>query len=99
MPGMKNAADLSHRQEFLDELEVTDRRIEELREHREAMLERIRLSRGVSRLGHNFNYLLSEKQIVRHIRFFKIHRERLSTHYRRMFGEGLLEDPWEDRRG
>lgn len=96
---MRNAADLSEHQEFLDELEVTDRRIRELREHREAMLERIQYSRGLSHMAHSFNYLLSDKQIVRHIRFYKIHRERLSTHHRRMFGEELLEDPWEDRRG
>lgn len=91
---MRNAADLSEHQEFLAELEITDRRIEELREHRKAMLERIRCSQGVSRVAHNLNFLLSDKQIVRHIRFFKIHRERLSTHHKRIFGEELLEDPW-----
>lgn len=96
---MKNAADMSERREFLDELAVTDRRMRELREHREQMLESIRDSQGLSRLARSFDYLLSEKQIVRHIRFYKIHRERLCTHYKRMFGETLLEDPWEDRRG
>lgn len=76
-------------EEFLAEAEITDRRIEELREHRAVMLERINYSRGLARMAHNLNFLLSEKQIVRHIRFFKIYRERIETHYERMFGEEM----------
>jgi uncharacterized membrane protein len=33
--------------------------------------------------------MLSEKQIVRHIRFFKIYRERIEIHYERLFGEEM----------
>lgn len=83
-------------EEFLAEAELTDRRIEELREHREAMRNRIESSRGFVRLGHNLNFLLSEKQIVRHIRSFKIYRERLEVHYERMFGE-TMPAPDEER--
>lgn len=89
MSGMRDFIDMSLPQEFLAEAEVTDRRIEELREHREAMRHRIESSKGLVRLGHNLNFLLSEKQIVRHIRFFKIYRERLEVHYERMFGEAM----------
>lgn len=76
-------------EEFLAEAEVTDRRLEELRELRKGMLERLNSSRGLTRMVHNLNFMLSEKQIVRHRRFFKIHRERLEIHYERMFGEDM----------
>ena len=78
---------MSASEEFLAEAKVTERRIEELKEHREAMLERINRSKGLPRLLHNLNFILSEKQIVRHIRFFKIYRERLEVHYERLCGE------------
>ncbi|CAN5115204.1 hypothetical protein BH20ACT11_BH20ACT11_13070 [soil metagenome] len=96
MSGMKDLTDMNFPEELLAEVEVTDRRIEELREHREAMRQRIESSTGLARLGHNLNFLLSEKQIVRHIRFFKIYRERIATHYERMFGEEMPA-PAEDR--
>lgn len=86
---MKDLTDMNLPEEFLAEAEITDRRIEELREHREKMRRRIERSKGLSRLVHNLNFLLSEKQIVRHIRFFKIYRERVETHYERIFGEEM----------
>jgi hypothetical protein len=96
IPGMKDLTDMNTPEEFLAEAEITDLRIEELREHREVMLERINYSGGLTRMLHNFNFMLSEKQIVRHIRFFKIYRERIATHYERMFGEEMPA-PAEDR--
>jgi hypothetical protein len=86
---MKDLTDMNSPEEYLAEAVLTDRRIEELREHREKMRQRIDRSTGLARLCHNLNFLLSEKQIVRHIRFFKIHRDRIATHYERMFGEEM----------
>jgi hypothetical protein len=86
---MKDPTDMDAPEEFLAEAEITDRRIEELRGLRKGMLERVNSSRGLARVVHNLNFMLSDKQIVRHRRFFKIHRERLEIHYERLFGEGM----------
>lgn len=94
---MKDLTDLNTREEFLAETEITDRRIEGLREYRVLMLERIEYSAGLRRLMHNLNFLLSEKQIMRQIGFFKIHRERIEVHYERLFGEEMPAPVVEER--
>lgn len=93
---MKDLTDMGHPEEFLAETELTNRRIEELQDHRRAMVERVNSSKGLARLLHNFNFILSEKQIVRHIRFLRIQRDRIEVHYKRMFGEEM-PDPAEDQ--
>ncbi len=85
---------MNHPEELLAETELTDKRIEELKDYRRVMLERVNSSKGLTRLLHNFNFILSEKQIVRHIRFLQIQRGRIEVHYERMFGE-KMPDPAE----
>ena len=91
---MKDLTDMNHPEELLAETELTNKRIEELKDYRRAMLERVNSSKGLTRLLHNFNFILSEKQIVRHIRFLHIQRDRIEVHYERMFGEEM-PDPAE----
>lgn len=86
---MISSVDLDEPQEILREIARLDRCIEELREHRELMLERVDASRGLSRLLRNLNFLLSQKQIIRHLRLYKIQRERLEMHYERLHGEQI----------
>jgi hypothetical protein len=95
---MKDLTDMNHPEELLAETELTNRRIEELKDYRKTMIERVNSSRGLTRLLHNFNFILSEKQIVRHIRFLQIQRDRIEVHYERMFG-GEMPGPAEARPG
>lgn len=86
---MFSSVDLDEPREILREIARLDRCIEELREHRELTLERVDASRGIARLLRNLNFLLSQKQIIRHLRLYKIQRERLEMHYERLHGEEI----------
>lgn len=79
--------DLDEPRQILREIARLDRCIEELQEHREYRLERVNDSRGLTRLLRNMDFLLSQKQIFRHLRLYKIQRERLEMHYERLHGE------------
>lgn len=81
--------DLDEPQQILREIARLDRCIEELQEHREHRLERVNASRGLTRLLRNMDFLLSQKQIIRHLRLYKIQRERLEMHYERLHGEQI----------
>lgn len=81
--------DLDDPEKILREIARLDRCIEELREHRKLMLERVDASTRLTRLLRNLNFLLSQKQITRHLRLYKIQRERLEMHYERLHGEQI----------
>lgn len=85
--GMISNVDLDEPREILREIERLDRCIEELQQHREDMKERMEASRGFVRMVRNLNFLNSQKQITRHLRLYKIHRERMEMHYERLHGE------------
>lgn len=92
---MKDAAGMTEPKQFMDEMKATDGRIEELRGYRRQMLGQIDDSQGFRRLLHNLNFLLSEKQIARHLRILKIHRDRVGQHYKLAVGEEPPTPAWE----
>lgn len=94
---MRNPGELREPEQLLDEMKVTDHRVEELRGYRRQMLDQIDSSRGFKRLLHNLNFLLSEKQIARHLRIQKIHRERVGQHYKLATGEEAPAAEWNKR--
>ena len=83
--------DLEDPVKILQEIGLLDRRIEELSEHREGLRGRRDASRGFSRLVCKLNYLMCRKQIARHIRVYRLQRERLEVHYERLCGEQVPE--------
>lgn len=95
MCGMKDAAGMTEPKQFMDEMKATDSRIEELRGYRRQMLDQIDSSEGVRRLLRNLDFLLSEKQIARHLRLLKIHRDRVGQHYKLAVGEEPPTPAWE----
>lgn len=61
------------------------RDIEELREYRSNLLERARSARGWTRLMRNLNlFLLTEKQMQRHLRFMNLQYDALHDRYRKL---------------
>jgi hypothetical protein len=91
---MRNPAELIQPEQLLDEMKVTDSRIEELRGYRRQMLDQVVSSEGFKRLLHNLNFILSEKQIARHLRIQKIHRDRVGQHYKIAAGEEPPTPAW-----
>lgn len=75
--------------QILREIDGLDRSIEELSEQRDQMKQRLEASQGLARLARNLNFLNSQKQITRHLRLYKIQRERLELHYERLHGEKI----------
>ena len=75
--------------EILREIARLDCRIEELSEHREGLKERRDAVQGFARLVYKLNYLMCRKQIARHIRVYRLQRERLEVHYERLRGEQI----------
>lgn len=79
--------DLNDPAQILQEIAGLDYSIRELSEQRNQMKRRLEASRGFARLVRTLNFLNSQKQITRHLRLYKIQRERLELHYERLHGE------------
>ncbi len=77
--------------EILQEIALLDRRIEELSGHREGLKKHRDAVQGFARLVCKLNYLMCRKQIARHIRVYRLQRERLEVHYERLRGEQVPE--------
>lgn len=87
IPVMNPYLDLENPTEILQEIALLDHRIEELSEHRKGLKERLNALGGFARLVHKMNFLMCRKQIARHIRVYRIQRERLELHYERLRGK------------